>query len=160
MQERYRIPLNGVKVVRKKDGQSFTKDMKEYFNLDIDDEQILFRRDVIKEHKKLAPVYFAENDDDCFLRAGQNFFDLKKAHILLKEAKVAVKEEEPWEETEEYIAWEKPCKGDIYAAGADPAESEQPNLAGRYEVSQWVDHQRRARLHRLVFCSRCGQDRH
>ncbi len=122
MVKRYRIALNGVKVIRTKPEHAFADEMKKYFGIKIDDEQILYRRKMIREQKKMAPQEFPENDRDCFLHAGQNFFDLKKAHVLLKEAKVAVEEDEPWEETEDYIAWEKPCKGDIYAAGADPAE--------------------------------------
>jgi len=128
IQEEYRVPLNGIDpatIVLTKDERRLSDYVRKNYDLELDLEQILFRRSKQKQLKGLYRQEFPETDDDAFLTSGHKYFEPRKIHRLLLEAKDWASEhaaditEDP---NEDWIQWEKPQKGHIYAAGADTSE--------------------------------------
>lgn len=123
IQEEYRYPLLGAPapVLTTKEKKLVDMAKKDY-GIDIDAEQILFRRKKEKDLKGLYRQEFPETADDAFLTSGNKYFDKVKVMQLLKELREWKKTNQFAEETDDYTMFETPMKGDIYVAGADPAE--------------------------------------
>jgi len=130
IQPEYRVPLNGLQIVRTKDEEKFTARVAKEWNMTITDEQILWRRQTQKDQGVLFAQEYPEDDETAFLSTGNPYFDGKKVMALLKEAREMERETPPFEETYDYVMWDRPTKGDVYVAGADVAEG----IDGDYSV--------------------------
>lgn len=121
LQEEYRIRTRGAKIIWTEAEHRLAVEAQKY-GVEIDDEQILFRRQKDRDLKRMRPQEFPENDIEAFLTSGQKFFDGRKVMVLMAEAKKW--EEEPGfaEQSDNWVMFEKPRKGCVYALGADPAQ--------------------------------------
>jgi len=142
IQPEYRVPLNGLKIIR----------TNEESKLPLDDEQVLFRRLKKRELKTDFPKEMPESEMDAFMSAGKNYFNHKKIIVLMKEAKEYVKEHPPWQQTDDYIAWEEPSNNYLYVAAADPAEG----IGADYSVLSIINVTKRTQAFR--FRARVGID--
>lgn len=158
VQPEYRLPLNGIdpKSVMDalKPGERKLKAMMESdYGLILDAGQVLWRRWADKTHKALRGQEYPETDEEAFRTSGSKFFDYKKIHRLILHAKDLLKETPPVAggEDEDFVQFEKPVKGDLYAAGADTAE-----FGGDYSVLKIINvtEEREA----FVYRARCGVD--
>jgi hypothetical protein len=128
IQSEYRLPLNGINPVRvmgslTRDENKLVEMARRDFGMEIDAEQILYRRKLDKDLKGMRRQEFPEDDSDAFLTSGHKFFEPRKIHRLLLESKDYVKDNPPEEfEHGDGVMWEKPTKGHIYVAGADTSE--------------------------------------
>lgn len=127
IQDEYYKSLNGIDpntIQFKQDEKRLIKLAKKDYSLDIRPEQILWRRDKIKEQKGLFPQEFPETDEDAFLMSGEHFFNPKKIHKLIMESKEYVKDNPPYmvDQNEQWVAYEQPMKGHVYVAGGDTSE--------------------------------------
>lgn len=157
VQTEYRIPLNGV------DPQSIMNNlipderklqalMKKDYGLELDAEQVFFRRDMVKKHKGLFREKFPETVDDAFLTSGNKFFEPKKIHRLLLEAKDWVSENPPVEDPQgDWTQWELPNKDHLYVGGADTSE-------GSHDYSYLKIFCVTCRNEAFRFRARCGID--
>lgn len=156
IQEEYRLPLNGIdtsSLVLTKDERRLTQYMEHEYGLKLDPEQLLFRRAKQKELKGLYRQEFPETDEDAFLTSGNKFFEPRKVHRLLLEAKEMIRQTPPWQEDkdEDFIAWEKPTPKHVYAAGADTSE-------GSHDYSVLKIICVTCRREAFVYRARCGVD--
>ena len=101
------------------------------YGIALSDAQILHRRRMRNELKLQFPELYAEDDVSCFLQSGGMFFNGRKIQRLMTEAREYHKQHPPILKTEDFVQWEKPEEGCLYAAGADVAEGG-PN--GDYSV--------------------------
>ena len=124
-QDEYRIAVDGAGIIR----------MEEEKKLDLDDEQVMFRRVNMQKFKRDFLKYYPEDDVLCWLMAGSKFFDQKKILVLLKEAKEERRENPPAEETDDYVMWKEPKLKHKYVGGADTAEG----IGGDYSVLKILD---------------------
>lgn len=92
------------------------------YGIVIDAEQINHRRKKKRELKNLFLQEMAEDPITCFLTSGNPFFDNAKIETLLRDARTWLDIHPPFEEKDEYVMYEPPERGCIYAAGADTAE--------------------------------------
>lgn len=128
LHKEYRLPLNGIEPDQimgdLSDSEKKLKSaMKKDYNLELEPEQVLFRRQRKKALKDLFPQEFPESEEDAFITSGEHFFNLKKAIALLKEAKEWHKERNYHEKGTNYVCFEPPNNhSDFYVAGADTAE--------------------------------------
>lgn len=126
IQPEYRLPLNGIDpktLIKTKDEECLDQIMRRDHGLFLEPEQLLFRRAKQKELKGIFRQEFPETDDDAFLTSGHKFFEPRKIHRLLLEAKDYTRQNPPIQDPhEDWIIWEAPAHKHIYAAGADTAE--------------------------------------
>jgi len=123
VQEEYLIPLNGMNAPRPTpEEQTLAAMMSKDWGLTLEPEQILWRRATKRRLKGMFKQEFPETDEDAFLTSGHHFFDIKKMHRLLRETRQAYEDGQFVEETDDYTMFEKPIQGDVYVAGADPAD--------------------------------------
>jgi hypothetical protein len=122
IQSEYRIEVPEGLVVRRtsEEEKVAARALKDY-GIVLDDAQILYRRKLVKDTKDMRPQEFPENDDEAFLSSGMPFFNAQKVMALMSEAREWLEANPPAEETDDYVIWEQPVKGHIYAAGADCA---------------------------------------
>lgn len=111
----YQMPLNGMQP------PTLTEE-EQRLPIKLTPEQILFRREAKRQYQYLFDQEMAENDDACFLTSGGAYFNNKKIHALFKSAKLWRSQNKPYQETDDYIAFEQPNPMWKYAAGADTAE--------------------------------------
>lgn len=122
-QEEYRLPLDPtINNDKTKEEHALIQYAQEKYGLHIENAQFLYRRAAKKALKELFHQEMAEDDNTCFLASGNTYFDGSKAEVLYREAEVYAKEHLPAEVGDDYIAWEKPESGCVYAAGADTSE--------------------------------------
>lgn len=129
----------------------FVKMAKSEWNVGITNDQLAWRRKKMADLKSLFPQEFPESDEDAFRTSGSKFFDYKKTHRLLLEAKAYLQENPPVEETDDYIQFESPDRGSLYVAGADTADS-----GGDYCVLKIINVTKKREA--FVFRARCGVD--
>lgn len=128
IQEEYRVPLNGMSPAMvmghlNKKERALQVLMKKDYGLALEAEQVLFRRAMVKEHRGLFSEKYPETDEDAFLTSGTKFFDPRKIHRLLLEAKSWVRDNPVVEDEDgDWIQWEQPTPKHIYAAAGDTAE--------------------------------------
>lgn len=123
IQSEYRIPVDPAAPVKMTDEETrFVERAQTDYGVSISPEQVAWRRSMRKKQKGLMPQEFPESDEEAFMSSGKFFFDQKKAIVLLNELRKHRKDNPPVEETDDWVAWEKPIKGDVYVAGADVAE--------------------------------------
>ncbi len=89
-------------------------------NRKIDGFQIAFRRLMQKEHKKLFPQEYPEDDLSCFLSTGTAFFDLDRVTEISGLCRPHIKSEHV--PGGKRVTWEKPDGGVKYVIGADTSE--------------------------------------
>lgn len=130
IQDEYRIESKGLKIIRTPEEARLAKLAAKDYGVKVNDDQILWRRDMKKNQGSLASQEFPEDDETAFLSTGNPYFDNRKVMTLLREARDYERETPPVEETYEFTMWERPVKGDVYAAGADVAEG----VDGDYSV--------------------------
>lgn len=159
IQPEYRQPLNGMDPAKimatLKPTEKRLQDMmlKDY-GYELDAEQVLWRRWADKTYKSLRGQEFPESDEEAFRTSGTKFFDYKKVHRLMMAAKDRLKERPPIDEdvNGDWTQFEKPVKGHVYAAGADPAEG-----GGDNSVLKIINVTERREA--FVFRARCGVDK-
>lgn len=129
IQEEYRHPLNGISRETIEgslthEERKFMAFMKNLYSIDVDMEQILFRRTKQKELKGLYRQEFPETDEDAFLSSGHKFFNPRKLHRLIRNAKDIEATNPPYavSDTGDWVQWAAPEKGHIYVAGADTSD--------------------------------------
>jgi hypothetical protein len=122
IQPEYRLKIPVEKSHWTKQENALAKIAKRDYGIEIDGYQIAFRRKKHKDLKHLAMQEMAEDPITCFLSSGNPFFDNLKMKTLSREADEYLEAKPPAEIGDEYIMYEKPIKGDVYAAGADTAE--------------------------------------
>lgn len=126
----YHVPLNGMNVRRTDEEKLFAQKALKDFGVTVSDGQILWRRRMKRSLREMFKQEYPEDDETAFLASGDRFFDSRKVLTLLNEARAWSDEHEPWQRTDNYIAWEKPEKDCLYVAGADVAEG----VEGDYSV--------------------------
>lgn len=80
--------------------------------------KIRFRRSMQSKLKQLFYVEYPETIEDAFMSSGISFFNAKKMVALANEARNL---DQPVEEGDNYVIWEKPHKNHKYALGGDAA---------------------------------------
>lgn len=108
-------PLNGIEKLE------LTKEEKA-LPVILKPEQILHRRYKKRELRELFSQEWAEDDETCFLSTGGTYFNNKKIHKLFLMAKKWLTQNKVYEQSDDYIAWEKPDKYSVYVSGVDVAE--------------------------------------
>ena len=108
-------------VTRTTEESKFIEGAKREYGVSISDGQILWRRDMRRTQRTLAPQEFPENDEEAFMSTGHLYFNAKKVMALLREARDEHKATPPIEQTDDYSVWDKPTYRHVYAAGADCA---------------------------------------
>lgn len=159
IQPEYRQPLNGIdpttimRALRPQEKRLQDMMLKDY-GYALDAEQVLWRRWADKTYKGLRGQEFPESDEEAFRTSGTKFFDYKKVHRLMMAAKERLRERPPIDEDKngDWLQFEKPVKGCIYAAGADPAEG-----GGDNSVLKIINVTERREA--FVFRARCGVDK-
>lgn len=129
LQEEYRLKTDGPIVLTPKESILVSKAKRDY-GVDIDEGQILFRRQKERDLKRLRPQEFPEDDIEAFLTAGSKFFDGRKIMILRNEAQQWEAAPGPVDRGEGWVMFEAPQNGCTYVMGADPAEG----VGGDYSV--------------------------
>lgn len=160
----YRLPLNGqeedsiLKRISTDEKRLLTLAQSDY-GVSIDAGQILFRRWKQKDLKGLYRQEYPETDEDAFLTSGSKFFEYRKLNRLLLEIKEYFKENDPVEQTDDYVMWEKPNPKNVYVAGADTAEgSGDPSVLKIINVTQKCEVFRyRARVNYKTFYKICDK---
>lgn len=153
-QEDYRLPLNELdpkKIMQnlKPEEKKLQKLMKKEYNMVLEPEQVLYRRQAKRKLKTLFPQEMPEVEEDCFMTAGLHFFDLKKLMALLREAKEWDNEEKYYHKDDDYICFEAPNRKDVFVAGADTSEGiEDFNVLKIINVTK--------KREAFVFRARCG----
>lgn len=122
------------------------------FNVDISHEQLAWRRKKISDLKGLFPQEYPESDEDAFRTAGSKFFEYRKLHRLLLEAKHHLDRFPPVLQNDTTVQFEKPDKYSHYVAGADTADEGMD-----YSVLKIINVTKRREA--LVYRARCGVDR-
>lgn len=117
----------------------------------VDDAQLAWRRRKMAELKGMFPQEFPESDEDAFRTAGSKFFDYKKTHKLLLEAKEYLRANPPIAQTDDYVQFEEPDKACEYVAGADTAD-----MGGDYSVLKIINVTKRREA--FAYRARCGVD--
>lgn len=112
----YRIPLNKRKIRLTDDEKKLIKKAKKLYQVDIDLEQIQFRRAKIEDLGQLFGQEYPEDDETCFLTSGHHAFDLLK----LKEA--TLNRKEVIKKINGVKIFAEPDHKGIYVIGADTAE--------------------------------------
>ena len=126
-QEDYRLPLNGLDPKKimdnlKPEEKKLQGLMKKDYGMDLEPEQVLFRRQKKSQLKTLFPQEMPEEEDDCFMTSGLHFFDLRKLMALLREAREWDKEENYYYKDDDCVCYEEPNRKDVFVAGADTSE--------------------------------------
>lgn len=157
LQKEYAMPLNGIAPnaiigTLKPDERKLRAAMLKDYGMQITPEQVLWRRWAEKNYKGLRGQEFPETDEEAFRTSGTKFFDYKKIHKLMLAAKKYIAANVSVEESDDFIQFEKPIKGDIYAAGADTAEG-----GGDCSVLKIINVTRNQEA--FVYRARCGVDR-
>lgn len=147
----YVSPLNGLILKQTDKEKALRARVQMEYGIALTDEQLLWRRLMDAKLKSIRKQEYPESDDDAFRTSGNKFFDYKKAHTLIMEAKEFLRTNEPIEQTDDYIQFEVPKSGSIYVAGADTSEG-----VGDYSVLKIINvtEQRDA----FVYRARCGVD--
>lgn len=127
IQDEYKLPLKDMSAKRimnnlNNDEKRLQKIMLNDWKMELQPEQVLWRRQTIRKVKDLFPQEYPETDDDAFITSGQHFFNVRKIMALLSELKEYTKNNEFYEVTNDYICFEPVDKRDIYIAGADTSE--------------------------------------
>lgn len=127
LQEDYRLPLNEIEPHSimnnlESDERKLQELMQKEYNLNLEPEQVLFRRQKKRQLKDLFAQEYPETDEDAFITSGTHFFNINKWLTLYKEAREWHKKELWYEKTDNYIAFEQPNRRDIFCAGADTSE--------------------------------------
>jgi len=123
LQDEYAIPLNGMRpLIYSEKEKDLIKFARKEWDIDISQEQILWRRETQHVFKGRFPEAYPENEDEAFLMSGDRFFNPRKAMVLLQEAQRYNRLNPPIEKTQDYDMWEEYDPQCIYAAGADVAE--------------------------------------
>lgn len=129
VQDEYRVKLNGIPKPRLTPEEIKLKElMRKDWGLKLEDEQVLWRRAKKRALKGMFKQEYPESDEDAFLTSGHQFFHTKKIHSLLVEAKAQYEKGNYIEETDDWIQYEQPIKGDLYVAGGDPADGGNPSV--------------------------------
>lgn len=136
---------------RTEEEDRFIKMAKAEWNVKITNDQLAWRRKKIAEQKGLFPQEFPESDEDAFRTSGRKFFDYKKTHRLILEAKEYLRLNPPVEEKDDYIQFEEPINGDVYVAGADTSDTGED-----YCVLKIINVSKKREA--FVFRARCGID--
>lgn len=151
VQEEYRT-ANSTKIERTTDEERRLMKMAESeWKVRITNDQLAWRRKKIADLKSLFPQEFPESDEDAFRTSGRKFFDYKKTHRLILEAKEYLRVHPPVEEKDDYIQFEEPNGRDVYVAGADTADS-----GDDYCVLKIINVSKKREA--FVFRAKCGID--
>lgn len=158
IQAEYQRPLLGIPTEQimgalRADEQRLQGMMLKDYGLTLSPEQVLWRRWADKTYKHLRGQEFPETDEEAFRTSGSKFFDYKKIHRLMMLAKETLKVRPPVAvgKNDDWMQFEKPVKGLIYAAGADPAEGSGDNSSLKI-INVTL------RREAFVFRARCGVD--
>lgn len=121
IQEEYEIPcdLTLKQMVLTRAETAIQKVMKDDWKMELTPGKLLWYRNMSKRVRGIMKQEYPTTEDDAFLTSGVKFFNVKKLHALLKEAELFNRDNPPWREEEDFIAFTKPEPGEIYAAGAD-----------------------------------------
>lgn len=122
------------------------------FKVGITREQLFWRRKKIAELKGLFPQEYPETDEDAFRTAGSKFFEYRKLHRLLLEAKTYLNAHPPHFQDDNIVQFEKPDKYSVYVAGADTADE-----GTDYSVLKIINVTKRREA--FVYRARCGVDK-
>lgn len=123
IQTEYRMELNGMTPPEPTKEEKLLNDhARTEYGVEITPEMLLWRRSQKQRLKTMFRQEFPETDTDAFLTSGKKFFNVLKVDALLREARQWRENNPPIEQTEDYTVYEKPVQGEIYVAGADPAE--------------------------------------
>lgn len=155
VQEEYRSDLGGAPLTPPPTSKErlFMGYAAKDFDVVVTPEQLAWRRKMQMQLKGLFPQEYPETDEDAFRTSGTKFFDYKKVHRLMLRAKERLKATPPSAEADDYVQFERPIKGDVYAAGADTSEGG----GGDYSVLKIINVSKRREA--FVFRARCGVDR-
>lgn len=130
--QEYHIPLNGQKIKRSIEESELVEKALEQFNIKLNDEQILWRRDKIRT-KGRDSFYeeFLEDDVSCFLASGDSVLDLFYIRDLVNNL------DSPIDEVNGIRLYGKPESKEIYVCGADTAGGDggDYNVGTIYRVS-------------------------
>lgn len=123
------------------------------YGLILTPQQVLWRRWAVSTYKHLRGQEFPETDEEAFRTSGSKFFDYKKIHRLMMNAKERLRARPPVAvgPNDDWVQFETVQKGHIYAAGGDPAEGGADN-SGLKIIN--VTERREA----FVYRARCGVD--
>jgi hypothetical protein len=97
----------------------------------LDDEQIVYRRQMKADHRRMFAQEFAENAEDCFIASGNCLFDIDIVEERLKTC--AANEDE---RAKELTVFMPPQKGRQYIIGVDPAGG---GIDGDYGCAEIID---------------------
>lgn len=122
------------------------------WGVQITDGQILWRRRTKRTLRGMFAQEYPEDDESAFLASGERFFDSKKVHALLTEAREWADTNDPWQSSDDFIAWEPPQKDDVYVAGADTSEG----VSGDYSVLKIINVTKRREA--FTYRARVGVD--
>lgn len=126
----YHLPVpHGAKFKLSNEEKALCKDAKKYHNIEISNEQIMFRRLKIQELKHLFFQEYPESDSDCFLASGSAAMNLQKVKELLDNSP------DPIKETDILKIYKKHDKSKHYVIGCDTAEG----VAGDYSVATVIE---------------------
>jgi len=118
----YRTPLNGMILKRTADEQKMCAETRLLRGINIDDEQLLWRRGMRSKLKREFPKEYPQNEQEAFMTSAKLFFDAQKVFALIKEAKEQKEKEPYFKDDDVFTYFERPDKSDTYVAGADTAE--------------------------------------
>jgi len=122
IQEEYKLPMNGIKSLDlTKEETGLIKVGKREGTI-ITDEHILWRRRKKGDLRGLFRQEYPETDEDAFLTSGHKFFEPRKIHKLLMNAKEWERKEGYHRKEFDFICFHKRQKYHTYAAGADTSE--------------------------------------
>lgn len=97
----------------------------------LDDEQIVYRRQLKADHRRKAAQEYAENAEDCFIASGNCMFEVDVLEQRLKQCTAGDDEHD-----KELIVFLPPQKGRHYIIGVDPAGG---GVDGDYGCAEVID---------------------
>lgn len=151
VQKEYRATLAGTPARITDEESRFIKMAKSEWGVAIDAEQLAWRRRKVADLKGMFPQEYPESDEDAFRTAGGKFFDYKKTHKLLLEAREYLRINPPVAQTDDYVQYEEPDKSCEYVAGADTAD-----MGGDFSVLKIINVTKRREA--FKYRARCGVD--
>lgn len=123
--DEYSIPIEGIKLT--KEEIIFKEKTKRLFNIDITDAQINFRRFKKMELKDAFLEQYPEDDETCFIKSGDNFFDIEKIKVLLNKT--------PKQDDSIIKIFKSKTPTGHYVIGCDTAEG----VGGDYSTASVID---------------------
>jgi hypothetical protein len=137
VQDEYRKDLNGAAPPRlNPEEERLAALMRKDWGLELTPEQVMWRRGMRRSLKGMFRQEYPETDEDAFLTSGHHFFDIKKIHRLLYDARQAYDEGKYITETDDFIQYEAYDKTCVYAAGADPADGGNSSVLKIFNVTK------------------------